>query len=164
MLTDASPHLPFPDSSQVRGELRELRCHYGRELYRARYRRSRNLFILLHIFRKDTGAIPEPEIQVADQRWVDFKPRMGLKRKPPRATGTTTSAWKQVGALGALRLIRARRGRPEVGGTRRRGPSPLQRAALERVNPARYTGIFVTVTPGVSHLARVSDSESDIGP
>jgi len=31
MLTPAVPHLPFPHSSQVRGELRELRCHYGRE-------------------------------------------------------------------------------------------------------------------------------------
>lgn len=29
------PHLPFPHSSQIDGELRELRCHYGRELYRA---------------------------------------------------------------------------------------------------------------------------------
>lgn len=42
MLTSANPHLPFPHSSQVEGELRELRCHYGRELYRILYRRSRN--------------------------------------------------------------------------------------------------------------------------
>jgi hypothetical protein len=34
MLTPTSPHLPFPHSSQVSGELTELRCHYGRELYR----------------------------------------------------------------------------------------------------------------------------------
>ena len=27
MPTAAMPHLPFPHSSQVRGELRELRCH-----------------------------------------------------------------------------------------------------------------------------------------
>ena len=39
MLTTANPHLPFPHSSQVEGELRELRCHYGRELYRILYRR-----------------------------------------------------------------------------------------------------------------------------
>jgi phage-related protein len=39
----------------VRGELRELRCHFGRELYRVSYRRSENLIVLLHIFRKDTG-------------------------------------------------------------------------------------------------------------
>lgn len=47
MLTPANPHLPFPHSSQVEGELRELRCHYGRELYRILYRRSRNLIVLL---------------------------------------------------------------------------------------------------------------------
>ena len=28
------PPLPFPWSSQLEGELRELRCHYGSELYR----------------------------------------------------------------------------------------------------------------------------------
>lgn len=33
MLTSSKPHLPFPHSSQVEGELRELRCHYGSELY-----------------------------------------------------------------------------------------------------------------------------------
>lgn len=45
------PPLPFPWSSQLEGELRELRCHYGPELYRVIYRRSRNLFVLLHMFR-----------------------------------------------------------------------------------------------------------------
>jgi hypothetical protein len=29
LLSDEIPHLPFPHSSQVEGELRELRCHYG---------------------------------------------------------------------------------------------------------------------------------------
>jgi phage-related protein len=37
---DAHPHLPFPHSSQIDGELRELRCHRGRDLYRVLYRRS----------------------------------------------------------------------------------------------------------------------------
>ena len=88
MLTPASPHLPFPHSSQIHGELRELRCHYGRELYRVLYRRSGNLIVLLHAFRKDTGALPESEIHIAEQRWIDFKARMdALKRKPPRAAG-----------------------------------------------------------------------------
>jgi phage-related protein len=87
-VAQASPHLPFPHSSQVRGELRELRCHYGRELYRVLYRRSRTLIILLHIFRKDTGAIPEAEIRIAEEQWADFKTRMdSLKWKPPRAAG-----------------------------------------------------------------------------
>lgn len=43
-LAPGDPPLPFPWSSQVEGELRELRCHYGSELYRVLYRRSRNLF------------------------------------------------------------------------------------------------------------------------
>jgi hypothetical protein len=30
--------------------LRELRCHYGRRLYRVFYRRSGRLVILLHVF------------------------------------------------------------------------------------------------------------------
>jgi phage-related protein len=69
MLSASNPHLPFPHSSQIEGELRELRCHYGRELYRILYRRSRNLFVLLHIFRKDTGQIPESEKRIARMRW-----------------------------------------------------------------------------------------------
>lgn len=32
LLSDAQPHLPFPYSSQIEGELRELRCHVGSEL------------------------------------------------------------------------------------------------------------------------------------
>lgn len=88
MLTAAQPHLPFPHSSQVEGELRELRCHYGRELYRVLYRRSRNLVVLIHIFRKDTGAIPRREIEIAHARWADFKARMDATRRvPPRAAG-----------------------------------------------------------------------------
>lgn len=82
------PPLPFPHSSQVEGELRELRCHFGRELYRVLYRRSGNLFVLLHAFRKNTGPIPDSEIEVARQRWLDFKERMAAKpRKRPRALG-----------------------------------------------------------------------------
>lgn len=88
MLTPSSPHLPFPHSSQVEGELRELRCHFGRELYRVLYRRSRNLIVLLHIFRKDTGRIPQAEIEVAKARWRDFRARMDApRRRAPRAAG-----------------------------------------------------------------------------
>lgn len=82
------PPLPFPHSSQIEGELRELRCHYGRELYRILYRRSESLFLLLHIIRKTTGAIPEADKRVARDRWIDFKERMDApQRRPPRAAG-----------------------------------------------------------------------------
>jgi len=84
----SAPPLPFPHSSQVRGPLRELRCHFGSELYRVLYRRSDNLIVLLHILRKDTGKLPEPDIAVAEARWADFKQRMDAeRRKPPRAAG-----------------------------------------------------------------------------
>lgn len=87
-LAPTDPPLPFPWSSQIRGELRELRCHFGSELYRVLYRRSANLFILLHMLRKNTGAVPDNDIVIAEARWEDFKKRMGAKRrKPPRAAG-----------------------------------------------------------------------------
>jgi phage-related protein len=72
----------------VRGQLRELRCHYGSELYRVLYRRSGNLIVLLHMLRKDTAAIPEADIVIAEARWEDFKRRMDApRRRPPRAAG-----------------------------------------------------------------------------
>lgn len=87
-LSDAMPHLPFPHSSQVDGELRELRCHMGSEHYRVLYRRSERLIILLHAFPKTTAKLPTSEIGVAQKRWEDFKARMDARpRKPPRAAG-----------------------------------------------------------------------------
>ena len=82
------PHLPFPHSSQIEGELRELRCHYGNSHYRILYRRSDDFFILLHMFPKTTDQVPESEKQLARDRWDDFKERMNAKpRVPPRAMG-----------------------------------------------------------------------------
>ena len=82
------PPLPFPHSSQIEGELRELRCHYGRELYRILYRRSGNLFLLLHMFRKDSGRVSQADMKIARDRWDDFKARMNAqKRRRPRAAG-----------------------------------------------------------------------------
>jgi phage-related protein len=82
------PPLPFPHSSQVEGQLRELRCHYGRDLYRILYRRSRNLFVLLHIIEKRSRTIPQAEVDIAKQRWADFEERMNARpRRRPRAAG-----------------------------------------------------------------------------
>lgn len=89
MLSDEMPHLPFPHSSQVDGELRELRCHYGRQLVRVLYKRSDRLIVLLNIFAKRTAKIPTSEINLAQQRWDDFKERMNTQpRTPPRAAGS----------------------------------------------------------------------------
>lgn len=88
LLSDEVPHLPFPHSSQVDGELRELRCHYGRQLFRVLYRRSDRLLVLLHIFSKRTAKIPASDVTLAQQRWDDFKERMDADpRRPPRAAG-----------------------------------------------------------------------------
>ena len=87
-LSDAMPHLPFPHSSQVAGELRELRCHMGSDHYRVLYRRSGQLIVLLNAFPKTTGKLPRAEIETAQKRWEAFKARMDTRpRKPPRAAG-----------------------------------------------------------------------------
>jgi phage-related protein len=88
LLSDALPHLPFPHSSQVDGELRELRCHYGRDHYRVLYRRSGRLIVLLHVFAKRSMKIDRRDIQIAQDRWADFKARMDASpRVPPRPAG-----------------------------------------------------------------------------
>jgi phage-related protein len=88
LLSDEVPHLPFPHSSQVDGELRELRCHFGAEHYRVLYQRSEGLIVLLHAFRKTTAKLPNSEVQIARVRWQDFQTRMNAKpRRPPRAAG-----------------------------------------------------------------------------
>lgn len=88
LLRPMDPPLPFPHSSQVRGELRELRCHYGRRLFRIFYQRSGNLFVLLHIIEKGTAKIPESDITIAQQRWINFVDRMNApSKRPPRAAG-----------------------------------------------------------------------------
>jgi len=87
-LRDIDPPLPFPHSSQVEGELRELRCHYGSRLFRVLYRRSQRLFVLLHIFEKTTKQVPAADKAIAQDRWQDFKGRMDQQpRRPPRAAG-----------------------------------------------------------------------------
>lgn len=85
--SDAPPP-EFPISSQIEGELRELRIRFANTRYRILYQRSGNLIILLHAFEKNTGAVPASEKAWAKRRMTDFKRRMDAKpRKPPRAAG-----------------------------------------------------------------------------
>ena len=87
-LPDDHAPLPFPKTSQVGGRLRELRCHSGSALYRILYRRSGNLFVLLHVIRKDSRSIPKRDIELAQRRWRDYKRRMDAPvRRGPRAAG-----------------------------------------------------------------------------
>ena len=82
------PNLPYPWSSQIRGELRELRAEAGPTHYRLLYSRSGNLFVLLHMFDKRAAHVPETDVQVAIGRWNDYQSRMNEQpRTPPRPAG-----------------------------------------------------------------------------
>jgi phage-related protein len=88
MLDETHNQLAFPQSSQVRGTLRELRCHYGNALYRILYRQSGHFVVLLHMLRKNSGPIPAADIAIAEQRWLDFEARIrAVPRAHPRAVG-----------------------------------------------------------------------------
>lgn len=84
-----APPPGFPVSSQIDGELRELRIRFGGAHYRILYQRSGNLIVLLHAFEKNTGTVPASEKASAKWRFADFKRRMNSNpRKPPRAAGS----------------------------------------------------------------------------
>jgi phage-related protein len=84
------PSLPFPSSSQVEGELRELRPDMGRTHYRLLYGRSDDLFIILHAFIKRGGQIDQAELDIANRRWQDPRDRMNADpRRPPSPIGRT---------------------------------------------------------------------------
>ncbi len=87
------PPPPFPVTSQLDGELRELRVRFANTRYRILYQRSENLVVLLHAIEKDTGAVPRFDIELASQRMADFKSRMNAwRRRPPRAAGRDAPA------------------------------------------------------------------------
>ena len=83
-----APPPEFPISSQIESELRELRVRFGRTRYRLLYQRSDNLIVLLHLFEKNTGAVPARDVGKAKKRMADFQTRMNAnRRRPPRAVG-----------------------------------------------------------------------------
>jgi phage-related protein len=82
------PPPEFPATSQIDGELRELRVRFARARYRVLYQRSRNLIVLLHAFEKNTGAVSTSDRQKAERRMADFRARMDERpRRRPRAAG-----------------------------------------------------------------------------
>ena len=82
-----APPPAFPVTSQIEGELRELRVRFANTRYRLLYQRSDNLVVLLHAFEKDTGAVPEADKR-RQKRMQDFMARMNAERRiPPRAAG-----------------------------------------------------------------------------
>jgi phage-related protein len=84
----AAPPAEYPATSQVDGNLRELRVRFANTYYRVLYERSQNLMMLLHAIEKDTARIPEADKTLAKNRMADFKSRMNAKpRAKPRAAG-----------------------------------------------------------------------------
>ncbi|HEU4738733.1 MAG TPA: type II toxin-antitoxin system RelE/ParE family toxin [Solirubrobacterales bacterium] len=83
-----APPAEFPVTSQIDGELRELRVRFANTRYRILYQRSGGLVVLLHAFEKNTGSVPATDKELARQRMENFKQRMNQQsRKPPRAAG-----------------------------------------------------------------------------
>lgn len=83
-----APPPAFPITSQIDGELRELRIRFANTRYRVLYQRSDNLVVLLHAIEKDTEAVPRSDIDLAKQRMADFKRRIdAIRRTPPRPAG-----------------------------------------------------------------------------
>lgn len=69
LLEEEGPTLPFPYSSQVRGKIRELRAHYGKEHYRVLYFGAPNrVFVLLHALVKRTAKLSDQDIAIAEAR------------------------------------------------------------------------------------------------
>lgn len=82
------PPPEFPATSQIEGELRELRVRFAKTRYRVLYQRSRNLMVLLHAFEKNTGAVMARDRKTAQARMADFEARMNASpRRRPRAAG-----------------------------------------------------------------------------
>lgn len=83
-----APPPEFPITSQIDGELRELRVRFARIRYRLLYQRSGNLVVLLHAFEKNTGAVLVRDCEKAKRRMADFRARMDAeRRRSPRAAG-----------------------------------------------------------------------------
>jgi phage-related protein len=83
-----APPPEYPITSQIEGELRELRVRFASTRFRILYQRSELLVVLLHAIEKDTGEVPRSEIALAKRRMTDFKRRMDAeRRRPPRAAG-----------------------------------------------------------------------------
>jgi phage-related protein len=83
-----APPPEYPVSSQIAGELRELRVRFASTRYRVLYERSMNLMVLQPALEKHSGAVPAHDVALAQSRMADFRRRMDAERRvPPRAAG-----------------------------------------------------------------------------
>jgi hypothetical protein len=82
LLEKEGPRLPFPYSSQVEGQLRELRTQYAKEKIRILYfGDSRRVFVLLHGVIKRTEKLGESDKRTADSRMKSHLDRLKRKNK-----------------------------------------------------------------------------------
>jgi phage-related protein len=78
LLQERGPALGFPYTSQAEGRIRELRTHYGRQLYRVLYfMDNRRRVVLLEAFEKDAAKVPPERLAVAMSRLQDQLNREG---------------------------------------------------------------------------------------
>jgi hypothetical protein len=76
-LEEEGPALPFPFSSQVKGQLRELRTRFGRTRLRILYfADARRTFVLRHGLVKTTEKLEESDLSVAEQRMSEHAERL----------------------------------------------------------------------------------------
>lgn len=75
-LGQEGPALRRPHAAHVRGKLWELRVSLARNEFRVLYFFVGGRGVLVHAFRKKTGAIPEREIEVAERRQEDYETRL----------------------------------------------------------------------------------------
>jgi hypothetical protein len=69
LLQEQGPTLPFPYSSQVRGDLRELRTQYGKDRLRILYFGDpKRALVLLHGIIKRTKKLDKADIATAEKR------------------------------------------------------------------------------------------------
>ena len=72
LLRERGPLLGFPHSSQAEGKIRELRAHYGRQLYRVLYAMDdQRRVVLLEGFEKNVAKVPPERVAVAQTRFRD---------------------------------------------------------------------------------------------
>jgi len=82
LLEEEGPTLPLPYASQVRGKLRELRAHYGKEHYRVLYFGGPGrTFILLHALAKRSARLPVQDIVLAENRMARYLERQEKRRR-----------------------------------------------------------------------------------
>jgi phage-related protein len=82
LLSDKGPTLQFPFSSHVRGKVRELRTHYGRDHYRILYAATgRRGFVLLHAVVKRSTSLAERDIRLAERRLHTWQSRQVIQEE-----------------------------------------------------------------------------------